>query len=130
MTIRRSQGSTLEHGALWFDHKYPADAGYGYVGTSRFRRAEDVYLVGKVRRTDWRSVGGDDRGGEQDRRGIDSESTASDSAFGSEDAGASCSSTGEDQGASIADSSERHDSDDAEAMPQDSDEDQGASISE
>jgi len=31
-TIRRAQGSSLHLGALYFDHSYPADPGYGYVG--------------------------------------------------------------------------------------------------
>ena len=31
-TIRRAQGSSLDLGALYFDHKFPADRGYGYVG--------------------------------------------------------------------------------------------------
>jgi len=36
MTIRRSQGSTLELGALYFDRPRP-DRGYACVGDSRFR---------------------------------------------------------------------------------------------
>ena len=32
-TIRRAQGSSLHLGALYFDHSYPPEKGYGYVGT-------------------------------------------------------------------------------------------------
>ena len=35
-TIRRSQGGTYVHGAIWFDHSYPPERGYGYVAASRF----------------------------------------------------------------------------------------------
>ena len=42
--------------ALWFDRRV-ADKGYAYVGLSRARKATDVYLIGKIRRTDWRAVG-------------------------------------------------------------------------
>ncbi|CAE7593597.1 pif1 [Symbiodinium sp. CCMP2592] len=55
-TIRRAQGATLNKIALWFDRRV-ADKGYAYVGLSRARKATDVYLIGKVRRTDWRAVG-------------------------------------------------------------------------
>ena len=56
-TIRRSQGSSLHLGALYFDHCYPPDRGYGYVGASRFRTLGGLYLYGKIRRTDWVPVG-------------------------------------------------------------------------
>ena len=55
-TIRRAQGSSLTLGALYFDHSYPPERGYGYVGTSRFRRAEHIYHFGFIRRTDWLPV--------------------------------------------------------------------------
>ena len=35
------------------DHRYPPDAGYGYVAASRFKSKAGVYLYGKVRRTDF-----------------------------------------------------------------------------
>ena len=78
MTIRRAQGSTLDMVGLWFDHSYPADRGYAYVGASRVRRARDLHLVGKLRRTDWLPVGNDPNGGEQLHRGSDSDSTDED----------------------------------------------------
>ena len=31
-TIRRAQGSSLHLGALYFDHSFPPEKGYGYVG--------------------------------------------------------------------------------------------------
>ena len=31
-TIRRAQGSSLDAGALYFDHCYPPERGYAYVG--------------------------------------------------------------------------------------------------
>ena len=52
-TIRRAQGSSLTLGALYFDHSYPPERGYGYVGTSRFRCAQHIYHFGAIRRTDW-----------------------------------------------------------------------------
>ena len=60
-TIRRAQGATLELIGIRFDRKL-ADHGYAYVAVSRARRRVDVYLLGSVRRTDWRPVGEDDRG--------------------------------------------------------------------
>ena len=57
-TMRRAQGATLNHVALWMDRRLP-DKGYAYVGTSRARHRADVYLMGRVRRTDWRPVGPD-----------------------------------------------------------------------
>jgi hypothetical protein len=122
MTIRRSQGSTLELVGLWFDHCYPADRGYGYVGGSRVRRASDLYLVGKVKRTDWLPVGGDAAGGEQETRGDDSASTSNDSDVGSEDQGASSESCDDDYGASSGS--------EAADMGASEEEDQGASGSE
>ena len=75
MTIRRAQGSTVDAAGLWFNHCYPADRGYAYVGSSPVRRATDLFLMGKTRRTDWLPVGGDPDGGEQTCRDIDSESS-------------------------------------------------------
>ena len=62
-TIRRSQGMTLDMAGLRFDRRLP-DRGYAYVGASRVRAREDLWHVGKVRRTDWRPVDGDIRGPE------------------------------------------------------------------
>ena len=62
-TIRRSQGMTLEMAGLRFDRRLP-DRGYAYVGASRVREREDLWHVGKVRRTDWLPVDGDIRGRE------------------------------------------------------------------
>ena len=52
-TIRRAQGATYYHGCLYFDHSYPPEPGYGYVGASRFQSRSGCYLYGKIRRTDW-----------------------------------------------------------------------------
>jgi hypothetical protein len=57
-TMRRAQGSTLHLVGLVFDRKC-ADRGYAYVGASRVKRADALFLVGRVRRTDWLPVGGD-----------------------------------------------------------------------
>ena len=43
---------------LVFDRRRP-DRGYAYVGASRCRAANKLFLVGKVRRTDWLPVRGD-----------------------------------------------------------------------
>jgi len=56
-TMRRAQGSSLFCGALYFNHKYPPDPGYGYVGASRFRSSDGIFLYGKIRRSDWIPVG-------------------------------------------------------------------------
>ena len=56
-TIRKAQGQSLDLGCLYFNHKYPPERGYGYVGASRFRTRAGLYLFGKVRRTDWLPVG-------------------------------------------------------------------------
>ena len=56
MTIRRSQGSTLDAGCMYFDHCYPPERGYGYVGVSRFRFKAAIYHYGRIRRTDWLPV--------------------------------------------------------------------------
>ena len=56
-TIRRAQGSSLHLGALWFDHCHPPERGYGYVGASRFRSRDGLFLYGKIRRSDWTPIG-------------------------------------------------------------------------
>ena len=71
-TIRRAQGASLDAGCLFFDHCYPPERGYAYVGASRFRTKAGLYLYGKVRRTDWLPVDGS--GDEQLVRSVDSES--------------------------------------------------------
>jgi ATP-dependent exoDNAse (exonuclease V) alpha subunit len=124
-TMRRSQGSTMEIVGLWFDHSYPADRGYGYVGASRVRRAADLFLMGKIRRTDWLPVGGDTRDEEQERRGCDSATTSSNSDFGSEDQGGSSESDDEDQGASDSDAEIQSEED--QGASDSDEEDQGAS---
>ena len=96
MTIRRAQGSTLGLVGLWFDHVYPPERGYGYVGSSRVRRATDLYLLGKVKRTDWLPVDGDGAS-EQLRRGSESETTDEDSQVTSSDRGASAESPESDR---------------------------------
>lgn len=101
MTMRRAQGSTLDLVGLWFDHCHPADRGYAYVGASRVRTAAGLYLVGKIRRTDWLPVGGC-ADSEQLRRGYESATTDEDSSAASEDQGASESSS-EDPGESESD---------------------------
>ena len=58
-TIRRAQGSSLDAGCLFFDHCYPPERGYAYVGVSRFRTKAGVYHYGRFRRSDWLPVGGD-----------------------------------------------------------------------
>ena len=53
-TIRRDQGSTLAHGAVYFKQRWHAAArGYGYIAMSRFRTRLGVHLYGKMRRTDF-----------------------------------------------------------------------------
>ncbi len=98
-TIRRAQGVTLRCGCIYFDHCYPAPAGYAYVAVSRFRSREGVYYFGRVlhvflvslcfrravlfclyaalqvRRSDWIPVGA--LGEIHDRRGLSSISDSS-----------------------------------------------------
>ena len=71
-TIRRAQGTSLVHGALFFDHCYPPERGYGYVGASRFRSKRGLYHYGKIRRTDWLPVG-EELDSEQLVRSLESE---------------------------------------------------------
>ena len=54
-TIRKSQGASLAAGCLFFDHCYPAERGYGYVGASRFRDKAGIFYYGTLRRSDWLS---------------------------------------------------------------------------
>ena len=72
-TIRRAQGSSLDAGALYFDHCYPPERGYAYVGASRFRSGAGIFHFGPIRRSDWLPVGG---GGDDEQiyRGVESES--------------------------------------------------------
>ena len=63
---------------LYFDHSYPPDRGYAYVGASRVRTANDCYHFGLIRRTDWLPVGGDEST-EQLQRSADSMSDSEDS---------------------------------------------------
>ena len=67
-TIRRAQGATLTCGCLYFDHSYPPERGYGYVGVSRFKTRAGVYHYGRIRRTDWLPVGGPGAPAEQEQR--------------------------------------------------------------
>jgi len=71
-TIRKAQGATLHAGCLFFDHKYPAERGYGYVGASRFKSKDGLFYFGRIRRSDWlpRQVSE----GQQEHRSFDSES--------------------------------------------------------
>ena len=74
-TIRRSQGGTYQHGCIWFDHCYPPERGYGYVAASRFTTSSGIYLIHKIRRTDWlpvRPIGAEDY--DVTRRGEESQS--------------------------------------------------------
>jgi hypothetical protein len=71
MTIRRAQGATLGRVVLYFDHTYPAERGYAYVGASRVRAASGLYYFGTMRQSDWLPVGGDPET-EHTIRGVDS----------------------------------------------------------
>ena len=75
-TIRRAQGSTMEAVGLHLDKKVP-DRGYAYVGVSRAKRHQDVFLVGAIRTTDWLPVGGEENPNEHRRPGPLSESSSS-----------------------------------------------------
>ena len=72
-TIRRAQGASLDAGCLYFDHCYPPERGYAYVGASRFRTKGGLFHFGRLRRTDWLPVDGDPSL-EQTIRGRESES--------------------------------------------------------
>ena len=56
-TIRKAQGASLPCVILFFDHCYPPDRGYGYVGASRSQTKDGLYLFGRLRRSDWLPVG-------------------------------------------------------------------------
>ena len=59
-TIRRAQGTSLEHGCIFFDQKrHHAGRGYGYVAASRFKSRAGCFIYGKLRRTDFLPVGED-----------------------------------------------------------------------
>ena len=73
-TIRKAQGASLDGVILYFDHAYPPDRGYGYVGASRARTRAGLFHYGRLRRTDWLPVNGDEAT-EQVARGYDSESS-------------------------------------------------------
>ena len=65
-TVRRTQGLTLYHGALFLDGRvYPRPRGHAYVAVSRFRRAIGVFHYGPLRRSDWLPT--DEHEGEQVR---------------------------------------------------------------
>ena len=71
-TIRKSQGASLAAGCLFFDHSYPAERGYGYVGASRFRNKEGMFYYGTIRRSDW--LPRNARADQQLERSMDSDS--------------------------------------------------------
>ena len=57
-TIRRAQGSSLDHGCVYFENKrHHAGRGYAYVAISRFRSRAGCHLYGKLRQTDFLPVG-------------------------------------------------------------------------
>ena len=74
-TIRRAQGATLNKVGLWFDRRL-SDRGYAYVGVSRAKRRADVFLMGRIRRSDWRAVKGEGSDEQNEVSGL-SESTHS-----------------------------------------------------
>ena len=54
VTVRRTQGLTLFHGALYLDGRMdPRPRGHAYVAVSRFRNALGVYHYGPLRLSDW-----------------------------------------------------------------------------
>jgi len=69
-------GATLDAGVLYFDHCYPPERGYGYVGCSRFKTKAGAYLYGPLRRTDWIPILRHED--EQLRRSVESMSSDSD----------------------------------------------------
>ena len=74
-TIRRAQGATLDKVCLCFDRRLP-DRGYAYVGVSRAKHRTDIFMMGRIRRSDWRAVNGE---GTDEQNGVSglSESTHS-----------------------------------------------------
>ena len=75
-TIRRAQGATMDVVGLHLDKKIP-DRGYAYVGASRAKRHQDVFLLGSIRTTDWLPVGGPGSPHEHTRPGPLSETSSS-----------------------------------------------------
>jgi hypothetical protein len=59
MIIRRAQGATLDQVVLYFDHMFPCDRGYAYVGASRVRNATGLWYFGRMRQSDWLPAGGE-----------------------------------------------------------------------
>ena len=47
-TIRKAQGASLDAVVLYFDHCYPPERGYGYVGASRARSKAGPLHQGKA----------------------------------------------------------------------------------
>ena len=60
---------------LIFDHSYPCERGYGYVGASRFRAATGIFYFGTIRRSDWLPIR--QTPDQQESRLVDSDSTDS-----------------------------------------------------
>ena len=53
-TVRRTQGLTLCHGALYLHGRiFPRPRGHAYVAVSRFKEALGVFHYGLLRRSDW-----------------------------------------------------------------------------
>ena len=75
---------TLDMAGLRFDRRLP-DRGYAYVGASRVRAREDLWHVGKVRRTDWLPVDGDVRGPEYEQTEPSAYSNVSDNTSDDDD---------------------------------------------
>ena len=63
---------------MFFDHCYPAERGYGYVGASRFRSKDGIFYYGTLRRSDWLPRYADDD--QQVGRSYDSQSEDSEEA--------------------------------------------------
>ena len=64
----------LSFGCLYFDHCHAPERGYGYVAVSRFRSKAGLYHFGRIRRTDWLPVSGDDTQ-EETKRSCDSDNS-------------------------------------------------------
>ena len=47
-TIRKSQGASLPGLVLYFDHCYPPERGYGYVGASRGKTKAGLFHYGRI----------------------------------------------------------------------------------
>ena len=86
-TVRRTQGLSLWHGAVYFDGRvWPRPRGHAYVAVSRFRRALGVFHYGPLRRSDWLPTDECEdehvRPGEDSPADWDSESEESEDEFG------------------------------------------------